>query len=487
MAAAFLFLARVARLGFLADFLSRSVLVGFLTGVGIQVAAGQIGALFGVPEGSGVTIAGVDFDNTVGKFVSTLGNLGDTNWTTVAVSGAVIVVILGARFVTTKVPGALIAVIGAIFFSWWLDLADDGVSTIGPVSGGLPSIGLPDVAWSDVPSLLGTAASIFILILAQSAATSRAYAAKYNEEFDENVDLVGLGAASAAAGLSGTFVVNGSPTKTQMGDDAGARSQIAQLTVGAVVVLVLLFFTVPLQYLPNAVLAAVVFIIGIKLVDAANMRKILRERPGEFAVATLTAATVVFVGVEQGIVLAIVASIVEHLRHAYRPATAVMAPDEGGVGFHSEPADPAARTAPGLVVYRFSSDLFYVNANHLMQDVTAFASSPEPIEWFCLDASAITDVDFTGARTLEQVHEELAEHGITLVVAEAVRSVREELDRYGLTEVIGRRRVPSHGRGGDRRVRRPIPNPAISPRPRPGVEGVAGPGRRAKPFAREVP
>ena len=198
-----------------------------------------------------------------------------------------------------------------------------------------------------------------------------------------------------------------------------------------------MFLTVPLQYLPNAVLAAVVFIIGIKLVDAANMRKILRERPGEFAVATLTAATVVFVGVEQGIVLAIVASIVEHLRHAYRPATAVMAPDEDGDGFHSEPADPAARTAPGLVVYRFSSDLFYVNANHLMQDVTAFASSPEPIEWFCLDASAITDVDYTGARTLEQVHDELTEHGITLVVAEAVRSVREELDRYGLTEVVG--------------------------------------------------
>ena len=157
---------------------------------------------------------------------------------------------------------------------------------------------VPNVTWSDVTALIGTATSIFVLILAQSAATSRAYAAKYDDHFDENVDLIGLTAASAAAGFTGTFVINGSPTKTQMVDDAGGRSQIAQLTTGVIVLVVLLFLTAPIQYLPKAVLAAVVALIGVELVDLAGMDKIFRVRRDEFVVAALVAATVVVVGVE---------------------------------------------------------------------------------------------------------------------------------------------------------------------------------------------
>lgn len=440
MAAGFLILARIIRLGFLADFLSRSVLVGFLTGVGIQVAAGQVGGMLGIAEGTGVTIGGREFTNTIGKLLSTLEDVGDTSMTTLAVSVGVIVTILGSKLITKKVPGALLAVIGAIVISWQWDLAAHGVATIGKVPGGLPDFGFPSgLSRSDVISLIGTAGSIFVLILAQSAATSRAYAAKYNEPFDENVDLVGLGAANIAAGLSGTFVVNGSPTKTQMVDSAGGRTQVAQVTTGIIVLVVLLFLTAPIQYIPQAVLSSVVFLIGIELVDRKGMREILRMRPDEFVVATLTALTVVLVGVEQGIVLAIVASVIGHIRRSYRPATAVLERTPDDAEWTGRTADPGARTLPGLVVYRFARDLYYANANHLFEEVTGFveAESDPPLSWFCLDLEAMPDVDFTGAQTLRQVHDELAEHGIRLVMARTSPPVVTQLERYGLVELLG--------------------------------------------------
>ena len=441
MAAAFLLLARMVKLGFLADFLSRTVLIGFLTGVGIQVACGQVGGLLGIPEGTGITLFGHTDSGTVGKLISTLENLDQISWSTVAVSASVIIVILGAKYVTKKVPGALIAVIGAIFVSWNWDLASHGVSTLGKVPGGLPSLGLPSGGLSEIAALVPTAASVFILILAQSAATSRAYASKYNDRFDENVDLVGLGAANVAAGLSGTFLVNGSPTKTQMVDGAGGRSQLAQLTTGVIVAIVLLFLTAPLQYMPNAVLAAVVFLIGIELVDLAGMRKILRMRPNEFVVALATAVAVVAVGVEQGIVLAIVLSVLDHLRNSYRPITSVMVPSKGDPHWRQVPFTSGARTLPGLVVYRFAGGIYYANANHLVEDVNGIVEGGEaagdPLRWLCFDAVVIDDVDFSGAEALRQIHGSLAEHGVRLVIAEPLPQVRALMERYGLVDLLG--------------------------------------------------
>lgn len=441
MAAVFLLVARVVRLGFLADFLSRTVLVGFLTGVGIQVACGQVGAMLGLAEGSGFSIFGYEDTGTIGKLLGTLHNIDDISWTTAAVSASVIVVIVGAKAITTKVPGALIAVIGAMFVSWNWDLASHGVATLGKVPGGLPSFGLPGAGWADVPALVPTAGSIFILILAQSAATSRAYAARYNDPFSENVDLVGLGAANVAAGLSGTFVVNGSPTKTQMVDGAGGRTQLAQVTTGVIVLIVLLFLTKPLQYMPSAVLAAVVFLIGIELVDLGGMRKILKVRRDEFVVAAITAVAVVAVGVEQGIVLAIVLSVLDHLRTSYRPPTAVMVPCPGDPSWRGEAFRPGVETLPGLVVYRFASSLYYANANHLMEEVnsaiTASDQGAAPLRWFCLDAAVIPDIDYSGAETLRQVHGALADHDIRFVVADTLTAVRAELTRYGLVDLLG--------------------------------------------------
>jgi MFS superfamily sulfate permease-like transporter len=280
---------------------------------------------------------------------------------------------------------------------------------------------------------------MFLVILAQSAATSRAYAVKYQEHFVENDDLVGLSAANLAAGFSGTFVVNGSPTKTEMVDEAKSRTQVAQLTTVLVVVVVLLFLTKPLQHLPNAVLSAVVFLIGLKLVDLANMRGIWRLRRDEFWVATLTAAFVVCVGVEQGIVLAIVLSVILHVKRHYNPRDRVLAWDDSGHVLLQRPT-PGTVSEPGLVVYEFGVGVFYANAERLSDEVIGLVDVPEPPHWFVLDATAIDDVDYTGGMTLAEIADQLARRNITFVVAGAGHHLQRELDRFGVADKLGGQR-----------------------------------------------
>ena len=424
-----LILARLVKLGFIADFLSRSVLIGFLTGVGIQVAMGQVGGMLGITD----TVSG----GTIEKFVETLGDIGDSNATTVYVSLAVIVVILGAKKINPRIPGALIAVVGAIFVSWQWDLAADGVATLGQVPSGLPAFGIPDVTWSQFTALLGTAGAIFVVILAQSAATSRAYAAKYEEGFDENVDLDGLSAANIAAGLSGTFVVNGSPTKTQMVDGAGGRSQVASLTTAVIVLLVLLFFTKPLQYMPTAVLSSVVFLIGLELIDRLGMSKIWRLRRDEFVIATLTAVVVVAVGVEQAIVLAIVLSIIDHLRRSYHPNDTVVVTTDSG-HFITAPVAAGLTTEPGLVIFRFAASLYYANANRFNEEILELVGDGAPdVRWLVVEAGAMSDIDYSGGETVKQVINELQARGVHFAVADIAPGVRALLDRYGITELVG--------------------------------------------------
>ena len=304
---------------------------------------------------------------TIQKLVTDIQQLPQTNPLTLAISLVTIVIIVGTRRITSKIPGALIAVIGMIILSWALNLQAKGVPVLGPVPGGLPHIGLPQVSLTIVPQLLPIAFSMFIVIIAQSAATSRAYAAKYDERFSENTDLVGLTLANIGAGLSGTFVVNGSPTKTQMVDGAGGRSQLAQIITTVVVVLVLLFLTGPLAYLPEAVLAAVVFLIGIELVDLLGMRTILAQRPVEFWVALVTAATVIFIGVEQGILFAILLSLVAHTRHGYRSRNTVLVEQSGHL--RPVPVTNAAEALPGLILYRFNHSMYYANSDLLADQV----------------------------------------------------------------------------------------------------------------------
>jgi sulfate permease, SulP family len=419
--------ARLARLGFLANFLSRTVLVGFLTGVGIQVAAGQL------PDMLGVTAAG---RQTLPKLADTARALPHVHWADVAVSIAVIVVVAVARRINRRIPGLLIAVIIAIIVSWAADLAAHGVAVVGPVPRGLPSLGLPALGWHDTGALLGVALSMTVVILAQSAATSRAYAGKYEQPFSEATDLVGLGAANAAAGFSGTFVVNGSPTKTQIVDSAGGRSQLSQLTASAVVLIVLVLLTGLLAYLPDAALAAVVFLIAAELIDVQGMRGILALRKHEFAVALLTTAAVVVLGVEYGILLAIIASIVDHLRHSYSPLNSVLVKSPEG-HWQPVPATPGTRTEEGLVVYRFGTSLYYANASKLADDVAALVSYGGPLRWLVIDCAAIGDVDYTASAVLVKVVEHVHQHHVHLALSSVLGPVRQRLDRYGISKALG--------------------------------------------------
>ena len=431
--AGLLMLARLVRLGFLADFISRTVLVGFLTGVGIQVALGQFDGMLGVaaPDVEVGRVSG-----TVLKFWDTLGEVPDASLATVAVAcGVIATLVVFSRWIKA-IPGGLVAVVGAIVVSWGLDLESHGVAVLGSVPSGLPSIGLPSgVGWSEVGALLATSASMVLVILAQSAATSRAYAIEYQEHFNENNDLVGLSVANLAAGLSGTFPVNGSPTKTEMADEANSKTQVAMLSMAVTVGIVLLFLTKPLQYMPNAVLSAVVFLIGIKLVKIGAMDEIRRLRPDEFVIASATAAVVVIIGVEQGIILAVVLSLLEHVRRHYDAPDAVITRDEQGHAVEV-PVSPEVRTEPGLVVYRFGVGLFYANATRLSDDVLALVDVPEPPRWFVLLADAIDDVDFTGGKTLLELAGQLADRDVVFCVAAAERTM-PELERFGVVEAIG--------------------------------------------------
>ncbi|MHC5862612.1 SulP family inorganic anion transporter, partial [Nostoc sp.] len=359
LVAGLLLLARLFRLGFLADFLSRTVLVGFLTGVGIQVAIGQLGGLLDLKGGG---------NNPIQQIINTFEGLPHANPLAIVISLAVLITVKLCDRLLPKFPGALLAVIVAIIASWLFNFASHGVMVVGSIPSGLPSFGLPTVAVSEIPQLFGIALSCCIVIIAQSAATSRAYAFRYNEDFQENIDLEGLALANLAAGMSGTFVVNGSPTKTEIVDTAGGQSQVAQMTTVAVVLVVILFFTQPISYLPNAVLAAIVFLIGLKLIDIQGMRAIFSTHRDEFYLAIVTTATVVFIGVKEGIVLAIILSLILHVRHSYRPHSAIIIPDAQRV-WQPIPVRIGSVSASGLIVYRFSRDLFYANASFFSEEV----------------------------------------------------------------------------------------------------------------------
>jgi sulfate permease, SulP family len=429
-----LILARIAKLGYLADFISRTVLVGFLTGVGIQVAMGQLAGMLGVASPK------VDFDQVSGnviKFWDTLKEIGDTSGATLAVSVAVIVILVVFEKWIPMIPGGLVAVVGMIAISWGFDLQSHGVSTLGSVPSGLPHIGLPKgLGWNDVGPLLATCVSMFLVIIAQSAATSRAYSVKYKEHFEENTDLVGLSVASVAAGLSSTFVINGSPTKTKMAEEAKATSQVAMLAMAGTVAIVLLFLTKPLQYMPNAVLAAVVFVIGVKLIDVSHMKEIYRLRRDEFWIAAITAIVVVGVGVEQGIILAIVLSLLDHVRRHYDPHDSVITRGDDGA-LVTVPPRPGTTIEPGLVVYRFGVGLFYANAARFTEEIMALVDVPEPPRWVVLFADAIDDVDFTGGKTLLETVEQLRQRNVAFALAAVRDAVVPELDGFGILKAVG--------------------------------------------------
>jgi SulP family sulfate permease len=429
---AILLLARILRLGFLADFLSRTVLVGFLTGVGVQVAIGQIHEMLGI-EAKGHGFLRQTF--------YTLRHLNETHLPSALIALTVVAVIVGFGFLAPRFPSALIAVVGMIAASAIRNWAGHGIRVVGEFSGGFPHLSVPHLTLADVMLVLPISFSCFIVILSQSAATSRVYALRYRENFSQNVDLVGLSLANIAAGCSGAFVVNGSPTQTAIVDSGGGRTQWANLTTAAVTLLVLLFLTKTLGYLPNAVLAAIVFVIGIKLIDHRGLVEIRRVSPTEFLLALITAATVVFFGVEQGILLATVVSLLMHVRQGYRPHTGVIVRDSND-HWRIDDAIPGKEAEPGLVMFWFGGGLFYANAPFFAEQARKLVhDSPTPVRWLVVDARAITEVDFSAGRALLELFQDLKKAGVTLALIVVPMRHQRVLERMDLLELIGSNRI----------------------------------------------
>jgi SulP family sulfate permease len=427
-----LILARLLKLGFLAEFLSETVLAGFLTGVGFQVAIAVLGGTLGMT---------VHSHKTVGQLFEILGNLPQVHLSELALSLTVVVCILASRHFAPRAPGPMIAVALAIAASYLFDFAGHGIKIIGPVTPGLPHLGFEPVGLQEAFALIPVAGACFVMIVAQSAATARAYAVRNHQHLDENSDLLGLSVANFAAGLSGAFVVNGSPTQTAMVERSGGKSQIAHLSTAFVVALVLLFFTGPLKFLPQCVLGSIVLTIAIALIDLRGLRAIRRESPGEYFLAIATAVIVVLVGVEPGILAAMALSLARIVHHSYHPHTAVLAMGLNGE-WRLTPVASGAVTEPGLVVYRFGAPLFYYNANRFSAEVLALATVPAArVHGLIVDAGPITSIDYSAARTVARLQQDLIGCGVVLAFAHVQSDLRADLDRHRLTPVIGEGRL----------------------------------------------
>jgi sulfate permease, SulP family len=435
LCAILLIVARVFELGFIGDFLSRTALVGFLTGVGIQVAISQLAGMFGISS------TGANSLNTIPQLISFVINLPKISIQTLIVSIVVLAVILITRRVSRKIPGALIAVVGTIIASLIFDFTKIGISLVGAVPSGLPSLSFPNFYNLDFYALFTAAGACFIVIIAQSAATSRAYSMKCSDELDENKDILGLGLANIMAGLSGTFVVNGSPTKTQIALFSGARSQLATLMTAALILLVLIFFTKPIYFLPNATLASIVFLIGLEMVDISGLKNIYREVRSEFFLAIIILLTIVFAGVLSGIVVSVIISLLLHLSHSYRPNNSILTRNKQG-NWDFTPVTPGKYTEEGLIVYRFNRDLYYANAYKLMKEVMVLIeTSKYPVKWFVLDSGGFSAIDYTSTQMLKELKIRLNKLNIVFAMTTVLPSLEVQFERSGFINILGKKNL----------------------------------------------
>jgi len=385
--------------------------------------------MLGIPKGSGTWLS---------RQWNMIANLDQISWPTAGFAAATLVIIMGFKHFAPKVPGAIVAVVLLISVSAATDASAHGVAVVGSVQGGFPPIGVPQgISLSNLATCAGIAFSCFILIIAQSAATSRSFAMKHGQNVDVNRDIVGLAGANLAAGLSGTFVVNGSPTKTQILDEQNGRTQLANLTMSGIVLLVVLFFTTVLTDMPKSVLGAIVFLIGIDLIDVHGLRRIARRRQSEFVIALVTAVVVCAVGVEQGIILAIVASILEVIRRHYKPKDFVVTVSPNGDESYAK-AIPGAQSDAGLIIFRYDSDLFYANANRFVDDVEALIDkAPDPVRWLILDAKSVDDIDYSAGVSIAGLMDYLKARQVTFALSGADTGLIDTLRAYDLLDRIG--------------------------------------------------
>jgi high affinity sulfate transporter 1 len=420
--------AGIAKLGFIADLLSNPVRTGYLAGLAIVIFVSQLPKLFGFS---------IDADGLVAETVAFLQNLDMTNPWALAIGLVSLGIILGLKWLSPRTPGILIAVVVAIGASIVLDLAARGVEVIGVLPQGFPLPTFPAVPAEDLPVLFAAAVGISLVAIGDTISVSGGFAARAGYEVDGNQELAGIGSANLAAGLFSGFPVSTSGSRTAVAFQSGSKTQLTGLIAAALVLAMLLVVPGLVQAMPQPVLAAVVIAASISLFDVAELRRLYRVRTTEFALAVACALGVMFIGVLQGIVVAVVLSMAYIFKRAWAPYSTVLGKDPDVPGWHDTQRYPAAEQIPGLIVVRWSAPLFFANANQFRDRIRELVKAAgTPPRWVLVAAEPITDIDTTAGAMLLDLDLELNAQGIHLAFAELHSAVRDSIVRYGLLETI---------------------------------------------------
>ncbi len=420
-----------AKLGFVADLISKPVRVGYLAGLAITIFIGQLPKLFGFS---------VDGDSLIQETVAFLTNLDQTNIYALSVGLLCIVIILGFKRWKPRVPGILIAVVAAIAVTVIVDLAAKGVDVVGVLPQGFPAPSFPKVALSDVPLLVGGALGMSLVAIGDTISTSAGFASRRGDEIDSNQELVGIGSANILAGFFSGFPVSTSGSRTAVAEQSGAKSQLTGIVSAILVLVMLLFFPGLVQHMPQPALAAIVITASISLFEYAALRHLWQIRKSELALAVVSILGVALVGVLEGIVIAVVLSILQFFERAWRPYSAVLGKVDNLPGYHDIQRYPDAHQIPDLLIIRWDAPLFFANANifrDLVRNLIDQAQT-KPF-WVLVTAEPVTDVDTTAADMLVDLDLELNASDIHLVFAEMKDPVQEKIVRYGLLDTIDQR------------------------------------------------
>ena len=429
MVAAIMIVAAVAKLGFIADLISKPTMIGYMNGLALTILVGQLPKLFGFK---------VDAEGLISEFTAFARGLanGEAVAAAAAVGIAGIVLILVLQRWLPKVPAVLIMVVLAIAATTVFGLADRGVSLVGVLPKGFPPLTIPSVHLADLGPLFAGALGIALVSLADTISTSSVFAARTGQEVDGNGEMIGIGAANLLAGLFQGFPVSTSGSRTAVAERSGARTQLTGVTGAVLITLMIVLVPGLFRNLPNPALAAVVITASLSLTDIPGTVRLWRQRRAEFLLTIAAFLGVALLGVLPGIAIAVGLSILNVFRRAWWPYDTVLGRVEGLAGYHDIHSYPAASQLPGLVIYRFDAPLFFANAKTFRDEVRRFAAAEPAPRWIVIAAEPVTDVDTTAADMLEDLDEALNTRGISLVFAELKDPVRRKIERYGLTRTI---------------------------------------------------
>jgi high affinity sulfate transporter 1 len=419
----------VARLGFIANLISKPTMIGYMNGLALTILVGQLPKLFGFKvDASG-------FLGELAGFVKGLAH-GEAVAAAAMVGIAGIVLILVLQRWLPKIPAVLIMVVLAIAAATVFSLADHGVSLVGVLPKGFPPLTIPHIRVSDLGPLFAGAAGIALVSLADTISTASAFAARTGQEVDGNGEMIGIGVANLAAGLFQGFPVSTSGSRTAVAERSGAKTQLTGVTGAAVIIVMIVLVPGLFRNLPQPALAAVVITASLSLADIPGTARLWRQRKAEFLLSITAFLGVALLGVLPGIVIAVALSILNVFRRAWWPYDTELGCVDGLAGYHDVHTYPQAQHLPGLVIYRFDGPLFFANAKTFRDEIRRRAGADPRPTWILIAAEPITDVDTTASDVLEELDEALNADGISLVFAELKDPVRRKIERYGLTRTI---------------------------------------------------